>query len=205
MSANRRDQGQPIDADRHIRNASEYEEQGDYERALEECDAAIAVAQPFLADAYNLRGLIMEGLARPEEAISAYKQAILLEPGFRVAADNLRLIESDLGIDHGLVTIVVYEQVVQALAAQAELETEGILSFLADETAVGAIGLGAGLLGGARLQVGEPDVERALEILGIEAEGSDDLRCPSCDSSNIRLPLLGNSCRCEACGHRWTL
>ena len=198
------DIGKPQAADEHLRRAYEFEEQGELRESLVECEEAIKLARSFLADAYNLRGMVLEGLGQNEEAVESYGRALSLEPGFGEAADNLRELETELGVKHDLVTVMMCRNTAEAYGARAKLESEGIGSFIADEYAVGAIGLGVGVLGGIRLQTRESDVERALEILGIEEE-EEELRCPGCGSGNVRAPLLGKEWRCRACGHRWEL
>jgi tetratricopeptide (TPR) repeat protein len=77
------------EADRRFELASQFEEAGDYDRALEECNSAIDIARSFLADGYNLQGIILEGLDRPEKALEAYKKALRTEPGLTQAAETI--------------------------------------------------------------------------------------------------------------------
>jgi tetratricopeptide (TPR) repeat protein len=200
-----KDMEKPQVADEHLRRAYEFEERGELRESLAECEGAIKIARSFLADAYNLRGIVLEGLGQNEEAVESYRQALSLEPGFGEAADNLRELEMELGVKHDLVTVMMCRNTAEAYGARAKLESEGIGSFIADEYAVGAIGLGVGALGGIRLQTRESDVERALEVLGTQAEEEEELRCPGCGSGDVRAPLLGKEWRCRECGHRWEL
>lgn len=61
---------------------------GDLEGALSECEAALELS-PNSAEAHNLRGLILDLLERPEEAMQAYREAIRLDPNFEEARANL--------------------------------------------------------------------------------------------------------------------
>jgi DNA-directed RNA polymerase subunit RPC12/RpoP len=88
-------------------------------------------------------------------------------------------------------------------------------------------------IGGVKLQVQESDVERSLEILGLDPSGTelgeseedekdDEWRCPNCDSLNVRferyskwgiflpwlllnfpLPFPKRKWKCAECGHEW--
>ena len=60
----------------------------DLESALLECEAALELS-PNSAEAHNLRGLILDLLERPEEAIQAYREAVRLDPNFEDARANL--------------------------------------------------------------------------------------------------------------------
>ncbi|MBI5933991.1 MAG: tetratricopeptide repeat protein [Chloroflexi bacterium] len=61
---------------------------GDLEGALSECEAALELS-PNSAEAHNLRGLILDLLERPDEAIQAYREAVRLDPNFEDARANL--------------------------------------------------------------------------------------------------------------------
>ena len=156
-------------AEEHLDQANTYEENGQFKEALAECDAAVAAAQSFLADIYNLRGIVLEELECNAEARAAYNVALRLDPGFHEAAENLSKLESDLGISHHLITIATFNYPAQAHVLRTKLESQGIWSFVADENFVTATGPCSNSIGGVKLQVKEQDVERALEILGIEA------------------------------------
>ena len=71
------------DSDRRARLrmelASGYYSRGQLETALDEVKQALAV-QPDMADAYNLRGLIYEGLGDDRLAEESYKHALKLKP-----------------------------------------------------------------------------------------------------------------------------
>jgi tetratricopeptide (TPR) repeat protein len=226
------DLDQSAAADHHLRQAYLYEEQEEYEKALSECDAAVAITQSFLADAHNLRGVVLEELGRNKEAIEAYNAALLIEPGFREAADNLLELEHELGIKHKLVTIATFSQAVEAHIPRARLEAEGIWAFVADEGIVTMNWLYSNVVGGVKLQVKEQDVDRAVKILGIEMEDAEfyedefddeeESRCPNCNSLDIHyeryskrgvfaswlilrfpLPFLKRKWKCRKCGFEW--
>jgi tetratricopeptide (TPR) repeat protein len=61
---------------------------GDLEGALLECEAALELS-PNAAEAHNLRGLILDLLERPEEAMQAYRESLRLDPNFEEARANL--------------------------------------------------------------------------------------------------------------------
>jgi tetratricopeptide (TPR) repeat protein len=82
------------EARQHLDRADALEEHEDYAKALEECDAAIQL-DANLADAYNLRGLILEGLGRKNEAVLASREALRLHPGLDPAVGNLQALESE--------------------------------------------------------------------------------------------------------------
>jgi hypothetical protein len=76
-------------AEYHLDQATIYlDETGELDKALAECDAAIEL-NPHLADAYNLRGIVLEELGRTLEAMDAYERAIRLDPDFVEARENL--------------------------------------------------------------------------------------------------------------------
>lgn len=121
-----------------------------------------------------------------------------------------------------LVTIHTYGDSFEANLALNRLQAEGIQAFLLDENMVATGGgLYTGLVGGIRLQVPEPDVERALSLLPKERKPGP-LTCPKCGSTDVLcshflgsriflvllflgMPLLFTEppCQCRACGHLW--
>jgi len=227
--------GKLTDAEHHLKRAYYFEEKEDSEEALNECDEAVRIAQTFLADSYNLRGIVLEELGRNEDAFEAYKRAMFIEPGFREAANNLVALESELGVGHNLVTIVASSQATEAYTLKSKLDAEGIWSLVADEHLITWNWLYSNAIGGVKLQVREPDVERAIEALGIELTGTvmdgealdtedDESKCPNCSSFNIHyeryakrplfaswlllgfpLPFLKRKCKCYDCDHEWKL
>ena len=149
-----------IRAKHHLDQAySSYEDSEELEKALLECDAALEL-DPYLVEAHNLRGILLEELGRPTEAIKAYKQAIQLDPSFTEAKDNLSDLKSDLASRGGrLVTIARFTFPGEAHVLKSRLEAEGICSFIGGVDNVA-------MTSGGILQVKEEDVEKALEILG---------------------------------------
>lgn len=83
------------EAAHHLEQASALEDRDEYKEALEECDTAIRL-DPNLADAHNLRGVILEELGRNGEAIQAYREALRLDPGYAAAHENLKAAEAEL-------------------------------------------------------------------------------------------------------------
>lgn len=83
------------EAEQHLARAFTLEEDGEYEKALEACDAALRL-EPTLVDAHNLRGVILEELGRERKAVLAYREALRLDPGFDAARENLQAVESEL-------------------------------------------------------------------------------------------------------------
>jgi type IV pilus assembly protein PilF len=82
-SADRVTESDQTDADRRIRVrmelASGYYARGQFETALDETKLALAL-KPDLPDAYNLRGLIYQGLGDDKLAEENYKRALQLDP-----------------------------------------------------------------------------------------------------------------------------
>jgi Flp pilus assembly protein TadD len=190
---------QLVNAVEHFNLANAYEENDRFEEALDECDLAIAILKSFMSEVFNLRGIALEGLERSADAMEAYREALRLDPESPEVKENLLALESELGISHELVTIAAFSFPAEAHVLRAKLEEEGVWAFVANEGIVTANWLYSNAVGGAKLQVREHEVEKALEILGIELEGventEDDLdeseqaeytRCPNCNSESIR-------------------
>lgn len=68
---------------------------GRFESSLEDCDRALD-CDPLLADAHNLRGVVLEQLGRHEEAVDAYWTALELDRDHHEAALNLRELAVEL-------------------------------------------------------------------------------------------------------------
>jgi len=66
-----------------------YDDEANFKDALLNCDLAIQY-DPDLAEAYNLRGLILDALGRTSEALTAYQEAVRLNPKLDDAIINLR-------------------------------------------------------------------------------------------------------------------
>jgi tetratricopeptide (TPR) repeat protein len=216
----------------HFEQALRYfDDTDEYDRALAEIDAAIK-ADPNLADAHNLRAMILEELDRPLEAIAAYKEALDIDPEHADAQENLSGLRDELVDAGGLVTIATFSHVLEAHIVKGRLETEGIWSFVADENTVVANWLYSNAVGGVKLQVREEDVDAAQLILadgpgeidwegegGEEDEEDDPEHCPRCDSNAIRYEkfekkgfflswllldfFLKGEWVCQDCGYNW--
>lgn len=122
-------------------------------------------------------------------------------------------------------TVARYETPEQAHLAKIRLGFHGLDSFLQDEYLVQIDWLYSNAVGGVRLQVGDEDVDEALEILKVPLEESDESSypvCPNCESGNTHLdgvpkrlacffmvfisaPIicLGRKMVCRDCGHSW--
>ncbi|MCB9135489.1 MAG: tetratricopeptide repeat protein [Anaerolineales bacterium] len=72
----------------HLDQALEYANDGEFEKAKEECETAKSLL-PDLALAYNYLGLILHTLDQLEPAIDSYLKAIQFNPRFYVARENL--------------------------------------------------------------------------------------------------------------------
>lgn len=86
-----------------------------------------------------------------------------------------------------LTTIYSYETPAEAHAAKNRLEAEGIVAFVADESAANMLSYVGPAIGGAKLQVAEADAERSLQVL-FPDETQDDgavtstsWRCRECN------------------------
>ncbi len=191
----------PSASDR-LNEAFALEAKAEYEAAVSACDAAIEMGRSFLAEAYNLRGLLLEETGRREDAVGAYEKALEMDPNLEPAALNLRELEDELGISHTPVTVAKFGSVLEASIAQGLLEAGGIWAYVADEYATAALAMDR-VIGGIRLQVREWDLSRALEILDLAQQDKDDQRCPDCGSVDLRPPLIGDTWRCRDCGYRW--
>ncbi len=82
----------------HLEQAYIFEEKNDLENALHECELALQFA-PDNAEVHNLRGLILVGIGRKEEALAAYREAVRLDSTFQEAQENLREVEAELKVE----------------------------------------------------------------------------------------------------------
>ncbi len=82
-------------AQQHLQRASRFFMKEDFDRALIECRAALAL-EPKLAEAHNLHGEVLDDMGRLEEAIGAYRKAVWIDPTFTDALTNLAEAESEL-------------------------------------------------------------------------------------------------------------
>jgi hypothetical protein len=72
----------------------EYDRDKNLDKALDYCKLAIQL-DPNFAEAYNLRGLILDEMGRVDEAIASYRDAIRLNPTLEEARANLRDAEAE--------------------------------------------------------------------------------------------------------------
>ncbi len=173
-----------------------YEDTEEFDKALTECDTALALA-PELAEAHNLRGILLEELGQNSEALQAYEQAIALNPNFSEAKDNLEQFRTEISNKNGrIVTIATYSHPPEAYIVKGRLESEGIWSYVADAETVTMNWLYSNAIGGVKLQVREADAEKVQEILNTEPEAIEwdeeefedeeyeEIVCPICQSKN---------------------
>jgi len=217
---------------RHLEQAYAYEESGDLENGLRECELVIQLA-PELAEAHNLRGIILDELGQKEEAIAAYREAVRLAPTFREARHNLHeALAEKRERANRLVTVRVFVYAVHAHLAKALLAANGIHAFVADDGIVAANPLLSQAIGGVRLLVRDEDAPAAIRILKQSARSGDQMdglqgtaentECPRCHSTathfekywlrllaltwlllGIPLPFVLKRWRCDRCGYTW--
>ena len=70
-------------------------EPGELDKVLSACNSAIALA-PDQAAGYYYRGMILEEMGKPDQAVIDYQEAIRLDPGWQDAWDNLESVEEVL-------------------------------------------------------------------------------------------------------------
>ncbi len=68
---------------------------GQFQNALQACNELIQ-QEPNFSEAFNLKGLILESLERPQEAILAYQTALEKDPKYDDARQNLAELEQEL-------------------------------------------------------------------------------------------------------------
>lgn len=77
----------------HGDRAKEYNEKKEYDKAIEECNAAIRehdnFPSPELADIYNARAIAYEGKKAYDKAVADYEEAIKIDPEAAHAHNNL--------------------------------------------------------------------------------------------------------------------
>jgi len=216
-----------------LNQAEQYEKAGELEEALAECDVAIAVDSK-LAEAYNLKGRILEQLGRQQDAIRSYKKALKISPDLHSVKEDLKKLgPQPEEVRYDLVTIATFSYPMEAELAKAKLDSEGIFAFVADGYTVTMNWLYSNAMGGVKLQVPEPDVERALDILAYEPhkqaaheadliDSANQEPCPKCRSNDTEyqrlstrlvflswlllsfpLPFFKRKWKCNNCGFSW--
>lgn len=84
-----------ITAQEYLKEAQKAYDRGTrLKAALSNCDQAIE-CDPSLAEAHNLRGLILDAMGRLDEAISSYQKAMQINPNFGEARENLTDAETE--------------------------------------------------------------------------------------------------------------
>jgi Flp pilus assembly protein TadD len=106
------------EAVQYLDYAYSLEQESNSRAALYACEDAIRRVAPFLAEAYNLRGVLLEQMDRNEEALAVYRLALALKPNFAEAADNLVALEAELDVAPDLVTIARFGQAAEGRAAE---------------------------------------------------------------------------------------
>jgi tetratricopeptide (TPR) repeat protein len=77
----------PDDAKNYLDRGIAYELKGQYDRALEDFNKALAL-DPHLPDAYSKRGVVYAKMRKPERAIEDCNKAISLDPYIRILYMN---------------------------------------------------------------------------------------------------------------------
>ncbi len=83
--------------------------------------------------------------------------------------------------------IASYTKMEDAHLAVSMLQGSGVEAWLRDEATANLYWLYSNAIGGVKVEVADEDVERAREILELPKEASGLLKCPKCDSENIKL------------------
>ncbi len=196
----------------------EYRDEGKLDEALREAETAIET-DPDCAEAWNERGLILQGKGDLVGAVESFKCAVGKDCGLVQARDNLSRAEMRLNRPwrvtdeewkrpgSALVTVATFTYPGEAHLASARLESEGVPAFVADEYVITMNWLYSTALGGVKVQVRDCDVELAAAILGISDRfartpesglGDPSLvkwspdGCPRCGSSLVRYEAFRN-------------
>jgi hypothetical protein len=136
-------------------------------------------------------------------------------------------------VANGVPTVLTFRDILDAQAAAALLEAEGIECVLANEWVVGMVWTYSTAVGGVQLQVAPDRAEEAIALLAADGAASlaeveadfpvrkDDDVCPHCGSDDlitvrwsrytaaamlfVPLPLFiwRNRVHCRSCGNEW--
>ncbi len=97
-----------------------------------------------------------------------------------------------------MVTVASYSFPYEAHIARAQLESEGIPAFVADEHTINMQWLYSDALGGVKVQVPEALAGRARILLSqdnsdcvVALQGEEKLRCPACGSEQVEFWVKG--------------
>lgn len=134
---------------------------------------------------------------------------------------------------NGVPTVLTFRDILDAQAAAALLEAEGIECVLANEHLIGMAWTYSTAVGGVELQVAPDRAEEAMALLGADVSGAlaeieaasparpGDDACPRCGSDNLTtvrwaryavaamlvvpLPLFiwRTRVKCRKCGNEW--
>jgi tetratricopeptide (TPR) repeat protein len=88
-------EGGPDQIQAHLERAYDCLEGADYQGVLRACRAALSLA-PECAEAHNLRGVALDDLGHPREAVGAYRLALHYSPGLEDALENLVEVEREI-------------------------------------------------------------------------------------------------------------
>ena len=102
-----------------------YDNHEAFQEALDLCKAALQL-DPNLADAHNLRGILLEELNQPLKAVGAYRKALKLDPDFAAAQENLEALKAEFSGKNPLVLIATVHTLGQAYPLKARIEEAGI-------------------------------------------------------------------------------
>ncbi len=161
-------------AKQHLNRASAlYENHRDFQQALDECEAALQL-DPYLAEAHNLRGVLLEALDKPLKAVGAYRKALKIDPDFIEANENLEALKAKYSGADPLVTLAVVETLGQAYPLKARLEEDGIKVFIPDEELFIAGHLEPDEIPEIHLVINKSEAKAALKILENEPELLED-------------------------------
>lgn len=119
-----------------LEKAYDLNDVGEFEGALEHCQQAIRLNYQ-LAEAYNLKGLILDQLGDKQEAIVAFQEAVHLNPEFQEAQQNLAEVQVEV---HNI------ERKNQKLSSTWRMTKWGALSFGVAATVNEIIGFAWGMV-----------------------------------------------------------
>lgn len=74
-----------------IKTGSKLRKKKDYKNALKYCDKAIFI-YPYFATAWNNKGNVLINMGKKKDAINCYKKALVTNPGYQPALNNMKFI-----------------------------------------------------------------------------------------------------------------
>ncbi len=87
--------------------------------------------------------------------------------------------------------IATYTKLEDAQLTVSHLEGSGIEAYLRDGNTVNLHWFYSNAIGGVKVEVAEEDFERAMEVLNLPKESGTLLKCPHCQSENVRIREMG--------------